>query len=66
MSLRARRLRRPGNEWEAEVVIYITTEGLKTLDAIRDRFRMEGIEPTLEHHEERRQGAEKALLQPRA
>src|SRR5690606_17452235 len=31
-----------------KVVVYITGEGLKTLDATRDTFRMHEIEPTLE------------------
>ena len=30
------------------VVVYITGEGLKTLDAVRDGFSMHAIEPTLE------------------
>jgi threonine synthase len=33
------------------VVVYITGEGLKTLDATRDRFRMEEIDPDLESFE---------------
>jgi len=33
------------------VVIYITGEGLKTLDATRDSFRMLEIDPTLEAFE---------------
>ncbi len=33
------------------VVVYITGEGLKTLDATRDAFRMHEIEPTLEGFE---------------
>jgi threonine synthase len=33
------------------VVVYITGEGLKTLDATRDGFRMHEIEPTLEGFE---------------
>ncbi len=33
------------------VVVYITGEGLKTLDAARDRFRMDEIEPTVESFE---------------
>jgi threonine synthase len=33
------------------IVAYITGEGLKTLDATRERFRMEQIEPTLEAFE---------------
>ncbi len=35
------------------VVAYVTGEGLKTLDATRDGFRMHEIEPTLEALEER-------------
>ena len=35
------------------VVAYVTGEGLKTLDATRDGFRMHEIEPTLEAVEER-------------
>ena len=34
-----------------QVVVYITGEGLKTLDATRDTFRMHEIEPTLEGFE---------------
>ncbi|HET7508408.1 MAG TPA: threonine synthase, partial [Solirubrobacterales bacterium] len=30
------------------VVVYITGEGLKTLDAVREGFAMHEIEPTLE------------------
>jgi threonine synthase len=33
------------------VVVYITGEGLKTLDAVRQGFRLEEIEPTLEDFE---------------
>jgi threonine synthase len=33
------------------VVAYITGEGLKTLDAIREGFRMHEIEPTLDAFE---------------
>jgi threonine synthase len=33
---------------EDRVVVYITGEGLKTLDAVRDGFAMHEIEPTLE------------------
>ncbi len=33
---------------EDSVVVYITGEGLKTLDAVRDGFHMHEIEPTLE------------------
>jgi threonine synthase len=35
------------------VVVYITGEGLKTLDAVRDGFAMHEIEPTLESFAER-------------
>ena len=40
------------------VVVYITGEGLKTLDATREGFRMHEIEPTLEAFES---GLEPAL-----
>jgi threonine synthase len=33
------------------VVVYITGEGLKTLDATRDRFEMLEIDPSLESFE---------------
>jgi threonine synthase len=33
------------------VVVYITGEGLKTLDATRDRFRMHEIDPHLDSFE---------------
>jgi threonine synthase len=33
------------------VVVYITGEGLKTLDATRDRFRMHEIDPDLDSFE---------------
>ena len=33
---------------DERVVVYITGEGLKTLDAVREGFRMEAIEPTLD------------------
>ncbi len=33
------------------VVVYITGEGLKTLDATRDRFQMHEIDPDLESFE---------------
>ena len=33
---------------EERVVVYITGEGLKTLDAVRDGFEMHEIEPTIE------------------
>jgi threonine synthase len=36
---------------DERVVAYITGEGLKTLDATRDRFRMYEIEPTIEAFE---------------
>jgi threonine synthase len=36
---------------DERVVVYITGEGLKTLDAARDRFRMDEIEPTVESFE---------------
>ncbi len=46
------KLARRGDIDPAErVVAYITGEGLKTLDATRDRFRMHEIEPTLEGFE---------------
>ncbi|HWO49638.1 MAG TPA: threonine synthase, partial [Solirubrobacterales bacterium] len=35
------------------VVVYITGEGLKTLDAVREGFTMHEIEPTLESFAER-------------
>jgi threonine synthase len=35
------------------VVVYITGEGLKTLDATRDSFTMQEIEPSLEAFEAR-------------
>ena len=35
------------------VVVYITGEGLKTLDAVRDGFQMHEIEPTLEQFAEK-------------
>ena len=41
---------------EERVVAYITGEGLKTLDATRDRFRMHEIEPTLDAFEAEFQG----------
>ena len=37
---------------DERVVAYITGEGLKTLDAARESFRMEEIEPTLDAFEE--------------
>jgi threonine synthase len=46
------KLARRGDIDQAErVVAYITGEGLKTLDATRDGFRMHEIEPTLEGFE---------------
>jgi threonine synthase len=33
------------------VVVYLTGEGLKTLDAARDRFQMQEIDPDLESFE---------------
>jgi threonine synthase len=46
------KLARRGDIDPAErVVAYITGEGLKTLDATRDGFRMYEIEPTLEGFE---------------
>ncbi len=36
---------------DERVVVYITGEGLKTLDATRDGFAMHEIEPTLESFE---------------
>jgi threonine synthase len=39
------------------VVAYITGEGLKTLDATREGFRMHEIEPTLEGFEAEFQAA---------
>jgi threonine synthase len=38
---------------DERVVVYITGEGLKTLDATRDGFQMHEIEPTLESFAER-------------
>ena len=38
---------------DERVVVYITGEGLKTLDATRDGFQMHEIEPTLEAFERR-------------
>jgi threonine synthase len=34
------------------VVVYITGEGLKTLDATREGFRMDEIDPTVESFEQ--------------
>jgi threonine synthase len=42
---------------EERVVAYITGEGLKTLDAARESFRMHEIEPTLEAFEAEFEGA---------
>jgi threonine synthase len=36
---------------DERVVVYITGEGLKTLDATRDGFEMHEIEPSLESFE---------------
>ena len=36
---------------DERVVVYITGEGLKTLDATREGFQMHEIEPTLESFE---------------
>jgi threonine synthase len=36
---------------DESVVAYITGEGLKTLDAVRESFHMHEIEPTLEAFE---------------
>jgi threonine synthase len=38
---------------DERVVVYITGEGLKTLDAVREGFAMHEIEPTLESFAER-------------
>jgi threonine synthase len=43
---------------DERVVAYITGEGLKTLDAARESFRMHEIEPTLDAFEAEFQGAE--------
>jgi threonine synthase len=43
---------------DQRVVAYITGEGLKTLDAARESFRMHEIEPTLEAFEAEFEGAE--------
>jgi threonine synthase len=42
---------------DERVVAYITGEGLKTLDAVRESFRMHEIEPTLDAFEAEFQGA---------
>jgi threonine synthase len=47
----AKLARRGDIDASERVVLYITGEGLKTLDATRDRFRMQEIEPTLEGFE---------------
>jgi threonine synthase len=47
----AKLARRGDIEPDERVVAYITGEGLKTLDATRDRFRMYEIEPTLDAFE---------------
>ncbi|MDP9227718.1 MAG: threonine synthase, partial [Actinomycetota bacterium] len=36
---------------DESVVAYITGEGLKTLDAVRDSFRMREIDPSLDSFE---------------
>jgi threonine synthase len=41
---------------DERVVVYITGEGLKTLDAARESFRMHEIEPTLDAFEAEFQG----------
>ena len=33
---------------DERVVVYITGEGLKTLDAVRDTFTVHSVEPTVE------------------
>jgi threonine synthase len=43
---------------DERVVAYITGEGLKTLDAVRESFRMHEIEPTLDAFEAEFEGAE--------
>jgi len=43
---------------EERVVVYITGEGLKTLDAARETFHMHEIDPTLQSFEAEFQGAE--------
>jgi threonine synthase len=47
----AKLARRGDIDSSERVVTYITGEGLKTLDATRDRFQMHEIEPTLEAFE---------------
>jgi threonine synthase len=44
-----------------QVVAYITGEGLKTLDAVREAFSMHEIEPTLEDFERQLEAAEAAV-----
>ena len=43
---------------DERVVAYITGEGLKTLDAARESFRMHEIEPTLDAFEQEFRAAE--------
>jgi threonine synthase len=43
---------------DESVVAYITGEGLKTLDAVREGFVMHEIEPTLEAFEREFEAAE--------
>ena len=43
---------------DERVVAYITGEGLKTLDAVRESFRMHEIEPTIDAFEAEFRGAE--------
>ena len=43
---------------DESVVVYITGEGLKTLDAARESFHMHEIEPTLEAFEREFEAAE--------
>jgi threonine synthase len=45
---------------DERVVVYITGEGLKTLDAVRDSFEMAQIEPTMESFESDAELAEPA------
>jgi threonine synthase len=46
---------------EESVVVYITGEGLKTLDAVRESFRMHEIEPSLEAFDREFEAAEAAV-----
>lgn len=46
---------------EDTVVVYITGEGLKTLDAVRDGFEMTEIEPSLESFASKVEGAAAAV-----